>query len=783
MSTVLDVPAGRAPWSRWTYRAPEWLVAVAVGVAVALLATIPFLQNHAFYYGGDNPESFVPLWHHLGEELRAGRWQTMEPGGWTGGNYAGESAYALWNPVLLVDYLVVSLFDNLAVAAALVQISYLALLGIAAYLLCREYGARRLAAAVVAIGVPLSGFTLFYEASGWPAGLTAFTWVTWFWWAAHRQSRGRLWPLVTFVIGALGITTGNPYAALGIIVVLIGIGVELLARRELRGLAGLVLTGLCVGATAALVFLPLVGSLPVTDRQQIAGIVNDTFLVPHLGDMAASSAPTYLPAILNFNGAVVERLPSTYFIWFAGPLLPWVQWRRVRRLGAPPASLFVITAIFAVLALGPSNLWLFRWPIRLIEYCYLGLAVLLARALSPGLVLDHVRRRSAATAGIIGAGAYLSFAVRPDAAGLHFLVGAGVVVLVGAAVIAFRRAEWRAMAVVLVVGTLLVVTYQTRYFPRDVTDELVANQSGNQSAYPASNRATTPRSVSLVERASGTYRGAVLQLAVETSLLDATREQTGELLFGNETLMSGHDSVVRYSGIGFQKFSDALCMDYRGQVCPDGFTRVWREAGDTGRPLIDLLRVDTLVIDAHLFPGPAAAPPPAGWSVADRDSVRTVWVRDLPSPYAGRLSWASPGIAVTRDAGRDLTESVSVRADAPGELVFARLAWPGYRATLDGRPVEPRDGTAGLLTVPVPAGSHVVTLTFRSPGLGRGLALLAVAALLSLIHTAFWVILRWRRRRGATGGPGGIAYAAPGSPLPPPETAGTEAAPASAVNR
>src|SRR5687768_18342052 len=103
--------------------------------------TIPFLQRHEFYYGGDNPESFVPLWHHFGEELRSGNWPTMDVAGWTGGNYAAEGVYALWNPVQLLDYVLVSRFDDLAAAAAAVQIQFLALLGMGAYLLAREYGA------------------------------------------------------------------------------------------------------------------------------------------------------------------------------------------------------------------------------------------------------------------------------------------------------------------------------------------------------------------------------------------------------------------------------------------------------------------------------------------------------------------------------------------------------------------------------------------------------------------------------------------------------------------
>ena len=99
-----DVALYRAVLGAPNQPVPEFAVALLVGVAVGVLAAIPFLQNHTFYYVGDNPESFLPLWHHLGEQLRSGRWPTMDPGGWTGGNSAAEASYALWNPVLLLDH-------------------------------------------------------------------------------------------------------------------------------------------------------------------------------------------------------------------------------------------------------------------------------------------------------------------------------------------------------------------------------------------------------------------------------------------------------------------------------------------------------------------------------------------------------------------------------------------------------------------------------------------------------------------------------------------------------
>src|SRR3712207_3822177 len=160
-----------------------------------------------------------------------------------------------------------------------------------------------------------------------------------------------------------------------------------------------------------------------------------------------------------------------------------------------------------------------------------------------------------------------------------------------------------------------------------------------------------------------------------------------------------------------------------------------------------------MVIDPRVFPGPAGQPPPPGWSLATRDRLRTVWVRDEAIGYGERLSWVSPGVDVLSDAGTGVSEEVQVRAAEAGTLVFARLAWPGYTATLDGEPVDVRDGPAGLLAVDVPAGRHLVGIDFRSPGLAGGADVLAAAALLSLVQTGVWFVARWRWGRRSVASP------------------------------
>ncbi len=734
---VLATATPAAP-TRRLWRAPEWLVALGVGVVVMVLCVIPQWRGTFFYYVGDQQEQFMPMWHRFGEQLRAGHWLTMDPDGWMGGNYAAEALTGIWNPVNLVNFVVVSFFNNLSHAAFVVAIEILGLLAVGAYLLAREYNAARVPSAILATALPVSGFTLWYEAAGWLSGLMAFTWVTHFWWAARRHSRGLFNPFVPFVFGCLAMTTGNPYAPLGLVVVLVAIAIELVLERDFSRLAHLVVMGGCVGAVVLLVFFPLVGALGVTWRQQWAEIVNNNFLVPHLGDLAAGSSPTYLPSISSWIVSPLQPMPSTYFAWFVVPLLPWLRWRSLHDRWRPLTSLFVVAGVYLAATVGPSNLWLFRWPLRLVEYFYLAAGVLFAVVLSAGLAADQVRRRGIATGAIVLVGTYLAWAAEPQNDNQIHLAGLALIaVLLTASLVAYFRRGLPALGIVIVTGTACVVALQTTVFPHF--------SGADKPVYGGYDLAR-------LKATTKDYRGTVLQLA---SLTGVTTEQklSGEIMFGNVPMAAGLASVGSYTGLGgFAEFGEALCMDYRGVTCPEAFDRLWQVADGTDAPLVDVLRVSTLVLQRSLLPDVVDRTPPPGWHVAANNGVRTVWLRDRPFSADGRVSWSSHGVQVLADSAQRQREIVRYRSfGGAGRVLFARLDWPGYTATVDGKPVEVLNGPAGLVAVDVLAGEHALVLAFETPGQQLGFLVFGAAAVIVTMQALIWTVFRRRRRQRASG--------------------------------
>ncbi len=121
----------------------------------------------------------------------------------------------------------------------------------------------------------------------------------------------------------------------------------------------------------------------------------------------------------------------------------------------------------------------------------------------------------------------------------------------------------------------------------------------------------------------------------------------------------------------------------------------------------------------------------------------TVLLDDDSSP-------AAIGSSAEVDVRRDDPETISaeVTADGAGYLVVAdSIARPGWSATVDGRKVPIVPGNHAFAAVPVPDGTHTVSLTYDAPGLRTGAVVSLLAALVSLgLMVGPWILGRARRR-------------------------------------
>ncbi len=707
---------------------------VVVVVATAVIGTIPKLASRWFYQRGDTAVQFAPTWYHLGHLTRDGVFPAwLDPSAWAGGNYAAEALFGIYDPLSIPVWLAMSTASDLMTMMFLIKLVFLVVLALGTYFLCVEYGARRWAAAALAVALPFGGFTLFWDAGSWASGLIAFAYTPWVWFVLRKVLRGTANPFWGFVLGALAVTQGNPYGVLALVVVGLALVVEGLLDHDVPGVLKLVGAGACAALFLPLVYLPLLGTSSLTVRAFGGLIANTGKLQPTSGDLLQLSMPSSVPPISAIVGPMA--VPATYLAWFVLPLLPWLRWAalrgRIRTLAGP----LVVGVIYLALTLAPSKLWMFRWPLRVSEYLYLAVAVLVAMLLSEGLATTLARRRLVASGVLILAPAYLAWAQSPVA--LHRLVigTALVVVLTGLALLTSRLGALRtvALACVFIVGTGLAVAMQLAMFGEN----------------KSSRGWHVPSDVAAMQSHFADRTGTVMQFSdfsnlqrrgVPPGLLE---RQWQNYLPGSMYDVADVDAVNHYTGMGLVRFQRSLCMSYEGFTQPCGYRGLWQSPVPGLPPLVDLMKVDTVVAQPKMTRGVTV---PSGWTRQQSSPQVVVYQRDEPAPFAGsHLSFVPTGTTVTAARSDDVRhEHVDVSATGQGgSLVFAMLGWPGWTATYDGHSVPVGRNSVGLLTVTLPPNSSGrLELTFEPPGLHVG----AAAALVGLVGA---VALGWfgRRRR------------------------------------
>jgi len=117
---------------------------------------------------------------------------------------------------------------------------------------------------------------------------------------------------------------------------------------------------------------------------------------------------------------------------------------------------------------------------------------------------------------------------------------------------------------------------------------------------------------------------------------------------------------------------------------------------------------------------------------------------DAPPAAGGRAE-----LSVLSDLPEKITARVS--AQGAGYLVLAdALVRDGWTATVDGKEVDLVRGNHAFASVWVPAGVHLVELTYNAPGLQAGIAVSAVSIVVACALLLVPAVRRRRRRDGSS---------------------------------
>jgi hypothetical protein len=148
------------------------------------------------------------------------------------------------------------------------------------------------------------------------------------------------------------------------------------------------------------------------------------------------------------------------------------------------------------------------------------------------------------------------------------------------------------------------------------------------------------------------------------------------------------------------------------------------------------VRVGGKAAAARLIQAPTFAP--------RRQAVLAAQVGGTFAP-GGTDSGACDCVTSFRQAGGNVAFTVS--AKRPSVVVVSQSWYPGWHATVDGRPVPVTQADVALTGLPVPAGRSRVTLTFHPSAMTAGIVISAAAVVLSLLGLCALGEVRLSRRR------------------------------------
>jgi hypothetical protein len=115
-------------------------------------------------------------------------------------------------------------------------------------------------------------------------------------------------------------------------------------------------------------------------------------------------------------------------------------------------------------------------------------------------------------------------------------------------------------------------------------------------------------------------------------------------------------------------------------------------------------------------------------------------------PHPGIAPQSGSGGAATFRWNGPQSARVVVDSPAPAVVLIRNAYAPGWRAMVDGRPSHVLPADDLLQGVPVPAGHHVIELSYVEPAIGYGLAGSAMT-LVGLFGAAGLLERRHRRKR------------------------------------
>lgn len=548
---------------------------------------------------------------------------------WTLSLIGAETQFGVFNPVSRVRDFIAVLTDNMALNAMLISCFYSLIAVAGAYTAFRALRVRPFYSTTFALCATLNVHILYWDAGSWMPALIGFSWFTWFvaalWWT-RRDTRQAF---TVAIAGALLVTAGWPTAIISGVVVCLATMVHVAVgrtwnRRQWTYFVGAIVSAVLLSAPTWYV----AARWSSATQRHPRGFVNDTFLTHGVDSLLMSWNPFSQPYMNSFAGHAFVFEPLTYIGWFL-PLGLWALFHYRDRLGRARADI-VATITLLVLTTGPSILGPTRWSFRYQPFAALMVLAIIAEPLQK--IIDSRTPLSAFGRmwwWVGGTLVLLQVAQRPQVSVIVPTIVVASVLLVAPRVIG----AWKPSIVVavLVMSAPLTAMYLVAVDGQPVTPN---------------DRGVTTSRTELQKEFSALADRRVVVLANEVSGLTgvsmrqgrAFTEPVGEGAITSAVIPDGNillaadlniELINGYSAMPNRLVVDALHLRKFGWATAETVNALSAPSDDTGRPLIDVMGINGVVVqNSEEFSGMDVLLAD-GWTIASRTDAYTMYTRDI----------------------------------------------------------------------------------------------------------------------------------------------------------
>ena len=387
-------------------------------------------------------------------------------------------------------------------------------------------------------------------------------------------------------------------------------------------------------------------------------------------------------------------MPMVYIAWFLIPALAFIDWGKARAAARELTAVGIFTVAVLMWTAGPSTIGPLRWPARVLPMVAIGLLLLVCILLGRYATTDKLRGRCVAAGILVGLLLIRSASAAPGLAKWH-VISALLVAALGAAMVWLGRTKGTAFACLVAIVAVSPIAYaQVR------------------AAQPTPMSWNLPESRSEMKEAFPDFEGTTLQLGDRALIApgDKTLDGAyGSLAFGNYPKDLELTYTSGYTPNGHFYFGDLLCMRWDMSVCPDAFRRAFTVEPTTGRTIVDLMNVEPRRTSERSLPRctqePGSRRVDMGGLPRSRELHLRARTRRRPRLDTKRPHRRYPWRRSCSTAESNMSSTLRVSSETGGKVVFARLGWPGYRASIDGQPVPIDVVAKSFVTVDIPAGT------------------------------------------------------------------------------